>query len=295
MIESAARILLSTQNPDGGWGSKSGKRSQTEATSFAVLALIGLKSQAYESSIGRGIDWLVARQKKDGSWPVSATVDQSSWSSANAILTLSQIENQRDAALRGAEWLLRQEGRGSLPWHRRLILWALGVESEHVGWPWTDGSFSWIEPTSYSLIALKKLKSKLRSERVVERIRKGESVIYNRMCQDGGWNYGNSNALGGPLPPYPDITAVALIALQDHAATDANRSSLRSLAKMLDGVHSGLALSWSILCFSVYDIDVTASRKLLADRFVRTKFLGETKSIALSLLALSDGADVFRI
>ena len=26
------------------------------------------------------------------------------------------------------------------------------------GWPWTAGAFSWVEPTSYSLIALKKLK-----------------------------------------------------------------------------------------------------------------------------------------
>ena len=58
---------------------------------------------------------------------------------------------------------------------------------------------------------------------------RGEMLVYDRMCENGGWNYGNSKVLGEALWPYPDVTAVALIALQDRAASEANQKSLRAL------------------------------------------------------------------
>ena len=58
---------------------------------------------------------------------------------------------------------------------------------------------------------------------------------------------------------------------------------------------SGLGLSLATLCFSLYGHDVAAWRTLLARHYEQTGFLGETKTLALALLALGDGSRVFRI
>jgi hypothetical protein len=63
---------------------------------------------------------------------------------------------------------------------------------------------------------------------------------------------------------------------------------------MLEHVESGLTLAWATLCFSAYGEDV-ALRGRLVERYARTAFLGETKAVALALLAVTGGAEVFRV
>ncbi|MGH7831383.1 MAG: hypothetical protein ACREP8_14525 [Candidatus Binatia bacterium] len=196
--------------------------------------------------------------------------------------------------------MLGREGQ-RLGW-RASLFYRLAPEKQNVklnpdlkGWPWTAGSFSWVEPTAYALIALKKLKPYLGGTRVEERIQQGELLIFDRMCKGGGWNYGNSKVFGEDLWPYPDITALTLIALQDHQAAQANQLSLQSLGKMIMQTESGLSLSWSVLCFSLYGHDTSKWKKLLARNFKKTGFLGETKATALAVLALGKGAEIFRV
>jgi hypothetical protein len=144
-------------------------------------------------------------------------------------------------------------------------------------------------------MALKKLKQSLVGTNFEERIRQGEMLIYDRMCENGGWNYGNSKVLGEALWPYPDVTAVALIALQDRAASEANQTSLRALDNMLQEAASGTALGWGILCLKLYNREVREWKKLLVKNFERTRFLGETKAVALALLAFGNGASLFHV
>jgi hypothetical protein len=120
-------------------------------------------------------------------------------------------------------------------------------------------------------------------------------LIYDRMCENGGWNYGNSRVLGEALWPYPDVTAVALIALQDRAANEANRKSLLALQDMMREAASGIALGWGILCLKLYGEDVQRWERILLANFQKTRFLGETKAVALALLALGEGANLFRV
>ncbi|MGH7966803.1 MAG: hypothetical protein ACRERD_34080 [Candidatus Binatia bacterium] len=119
-------------------------------------------------------------------------------------------------------------------------------------------------------------------------------LLYDRMCKGGGWNYGNTTVLQEDLAPYPDTTAVALIALHDHSTAEANQRSLRALEIMLTEVQSGMTLSWSILCFALYGRDASELKKLLTKSYEQTGLLGETKIFALALLACADGAAVFR-
>ncbi len=300
MIEKGVEFLVSTQNPDGGWGAEKGKRSNTEATSFSVLGLSALRDKSLTDSIKQGLTWLINRQNPDGSWPLTAPLNDGSWTTALAVLSLAPFEAHRLRALRGARWLLRREGE-DIGW---LVSLLYRVAPERLpfqlnpdlkGWPWTSGTFSWVEPTAYALIALKNLRPYLQETRAEERIREGELMVYDRMCEGGGWNYGNSKVLGVDLWPYPDITALVLIALQDHQEAEANQLSLQALRKMLTQVESGFAFSWSIICFSLYGHDISRWRKRLARIYEERGFLGQTKTFALALLASGNGADLLRV
>jgi len=202
--------------------------------------------------------------------------------------------------IKAARWALRHEGSG-LGWVASLVI-ALSPQKnapqlniDLKGWPWTAGSFSWVEPTSYFLIALKKLKLHLRGTNAEDRIRQGELMIYDRMCEGGGWNYGNTKVLGESLWPYADLTALALIALQGNRYIEINRRSIETLQKIARETRSGFALSWATICFALYGYDVALWKGLLVESFEKTNFLGETKTVALSILALNDGARFFRL
>ena len=85
------------------------------------------------------------------------------------------------------------------------------------------------------------------------------------------------------------------MALQEYQDAEPNQRSLQALRHMLGHVGSGLGLSLATLCFPLYGHDVSAWRTLLTRTYEQTGFLGETKTLALALLALGDGSRVFRI
>jgi hypothetical protein len=258
------------------------------------------KDSALAGQIDQGLQWLLEQQYVDGSWPLMAELPGASWVTSLAIVALASFDQYRSQALRGAKWLLQQKGRTLGPRESQRYREApetmtVFLNPDLQGWAWTDNTFSWIEPTAYALLALKKLRSSLQNAAVRDRVHEGELLIYDRMCTGGGWNYGNKRVLGEDLPPYPDTTAVALIALQDHPENPANQLSLGALRNMLQHVQSGLTLSLATLCFSLYGQDVTEWKELLVKTYQQTEFLGETKSLALALLACGDGAAVFRV
>ena len=300
MIEAAIDFLLGAQNPDGGWGAVKGKRSNTESTSFALMALKCLEKEGFVGPMTAGLSWLLQHQKDDGSWPLSDASKQSSWTTPIAVLALLSFQDQRQHALKAAKWILTQEGRkpgriASVLVRLSLVEKMTELDPYLSGWPWTAGAFSWVEPTSYSVMALKKLKQSLVGTNCGERIRQGEMLIYDRMCEKGGWNYGNSRVLGETLWPYPDVTAIALVALQDRATSEANQTSLRALDAMLREAGSGTALGWGILCLTLYNQDVAEWKRILVKNFEKTRFLGETKAVALAVLGFGNGANLFRV
>ena len=117
------------------------------------------------------------------------------------------------------------------------------------------------------------------------------------VCADGGgWNYGNSKVFGDALWPYPDVTAVALIALQDHqSSVKLIRKVCRALRKMMQETDSGLALCWGTICLSIYGDETSGWKRQIEKRFQTTGFLGETKTLALALVASVDHVKAFRL
>jgi hypothetical protein len=300
VIKAAVNLLVSAQNPDGGWGWTKGHNSTTECSSLALLALASLNDDKQTVTIRRGLNWLTKRQKVDGSWPLSDSLTVGSWATPMAMLALDVWPEYKTQIVRAGKWVLTQQGNKpgflanlllTLSFKKKPVI----LNEELIGWPWMAGTFSWVEPTSYFLIALKRIRRQLVGTNVDERIRQGESMIYDRMCDGGGWNYGNSVVYGEKLWPYADITAIALIALQNRHDAIENRVSFAALQNAVKTANSGLALSWSAICYEIYGHDSANLRKLLISGFETTGFLGETKSLALYILALTGGAKYFRI
>ena len=147
MIEPAIDLLIDAQNPDGGWGSVKGKRSNTESTSFALMALKCLERDIFLRPKTAGLSWLLQHQKDDGSCSLSDASKQSSWTTPIAVLALLSFQGQREHALRAAKWILTQEGRKP-GWVTSLLVWLslvkkMGELDPYLsGWPWTARAFN---------------------------------------------------------------------------------------------------------------------------------------------------------
>lgn len=67
-VQKAIEHLEATQNPDGGWGQELGTPSVPSATGLAIAALIDHRP-ADCKAILRGLTYLLATQRHDGTWP----------------------------------------------------------------------------------------------------------------------------------------------------------------------------------------------------------------------------------
>jgi hypothetical protein len=69
-LQSSLNELLALQQPDGGWRQVPEMASDAYATGQALYVLFLAGFAAEQPQIKRGIDFLVANQKPDGSWPM---------------------------------------------------------------------------------------------------------------------------------------------------------------------------------------------------------------------------------
>jgi hypothetical protein len=152
-----------------------------------------------------------------------------------------------------------------------------------------------VEPTAWALLAVKQLIPHLPRDRAVERIRQAELMLADRMCVGGGWNYGNKRVMGVELPPYPDTTALALIALHDTPSPEVTGTSLQRLRELTAGRNSMLVLALSILALRLHGEDVASMRAALRDRLGSTNVSGDIRALALALLALDDDTPYFQV
>jgi hypothetical protein len=153
------------------------------------------------------------------------------------------------------------------------------------GWSWIDGTFSWVEPTCWALLALKAAAALFP---VVEtRINEGERLLIDRCCDAGGWNYGNSNMLGQALHPYVPTTALALMAMKErkgHACVERSLAFLK--AKRLTEP-SAMALGLTIIALRLYGEAVDDVKASLVAQWQRTGFLGNAHLMGLAAYSLA--------
>ncbi|MBM3787458.1 MAG: terpene cyclase/mutase family protein [Acidobacteria bacterium] len=235
--------LLAAQNDDGGWGYFAGKKSWLEPTVYSLLAL---HASTDDSRWNRGWNLVRSWQLPDGSWRANALTAEPHWSTALAI-TLHCVRQEFDQSFhKGVQWLLSTTGEESTALSRFVGLFVenhLGHDRKFAGWPWVPGTTAWIEPTSHSLVALKKAAPHVNSGELRRRIVLAEGMILRRRCADGGWNYGSREALGIHLPSYPETTGLALLGLQSCPEAELSQDIARAMS-LLGQTQSRLGRAW---------------------------------------------------
>jgi hypothetical protein len=246
--------LRQDRNSDGGWAYSAGKRSRLEPTCWALLALAAADARPVD--VERVRTW----PRHDG-WLVDvAGAPPNQAFNALAALTLLQDASTAPLARPVVSNLLSAKGE-------RYSNSNVSPEDATLqAWSWVEGTASWVEPTAWSLLLLKKLRSdgSLPREGTL-RIEAGEQLLLDRVCSVGGWNYGNRQVYGHDLWPYVPTTALALLALQDRRDLSSVKRSLEQMQKDLLTERSTLALALARVCLKVYAGDARRGNKGATD------------------------------
>jgi hypothetical protein len=277
---SLVEALLALRNQDGGWGYYTGKSSRIEPTCWAQLALARAAGSPVDITLLRG--W-----PREGDWLVDAKGAPINYA-FNALAALTLLQNPDGAAL-------ARQVAGRLVTVKGVQLeqaTALRQDNSLQAWPWIDQTFSWVEPTAYCLLLLKKMRLEARGAAMPaeadERIRVGERMLLDRACQTGGWNYGGSNVYGQELWAYVPTTALALLAMQDRRDDPIVAKSLQYLQKDAATERSAPALALSLICLRIFGVQNTSFEKELIPRLDLSRALGSTVALAMSLYALAE-------
>jgi len=222
---SVADAIEEARNPDGGFGPVAGADSEPETTAMVALA----------TGDERARTWVEAAQRPDGSVGDRAgDVFRDLTSLAALVLPAGAA---REHALDHLE-AARATKTGEDP--------NVPHDPSARGWPWTTGTFGWVEPTSWAVLALRSLRP---GSGVIA---DGLALLADRECDGGGWNYGNAEAFGQSLVPFGQTTAMALLALHD-AAPGLEQRGLAALRRLAEEERDGtLTLALATVAFRVY-------------------------------------------
>ncbi len=221
--------------------SSGGLLESTPLTSFIVMCLAAT-NRANHAVVRRGVEFLLAGVRPDGSWPLGTNL--SIWNTTLAASALTAAgEDPRDLSC--WDWLLglqlrTQDARGA----------------EIGGWAWTDlpGGVPNSDDTASVLVALRAtFEAGIQSEQIAGAALAGVRFLLALQNADGGWPlFGRGR---GTLPfdaSGPDMTAHALRALHAWRATvvaaetrgDEERAELdRLIARALEAGVRYLALA----------------------------------------------------
>lgn len=285
-------LLLSRQNPDGGWGYVARVGSGVEATCWALMALHSAADGTGGETALRGLRWLCQAQLPDGSWPAYTGQSTGCWTTSLACLALHVRAQSPAAVARGLAWLVEAwPSEGSFWWRLKTRLpgnsAVVRQDSSLRGWSWTRGAASWVEPTSCALLLLHRVADKLRPAAADKRVRMAEAMLYDRMCPAGGWNSGNPRVYGVAGEPRVGPTAWALLALQHHGADARSQSSLDWLQDAYGEIRGPASLSLAHMGLQAYGRPVPPLDPALWDLYERNQFLGNLVAFCSAAIALS--------
>ncbi|HOY67154.1 MAG TPA: terpene cyclase/mutase family protein [Candidatus Ozemobacteraceae bacterium] len=247
--------LLALRRPEGGFPYFENGPASVEPTIHAVLA--GLSGTVDPTELVASLDWLATVVKSDGSVTGSpAAPVEGAWLTAPYALVMTKAGRTAQAAAalafleRFASITVQNTNQSEL-------------DGSLVGWPWTDGAFSWVEPTAWGVLAFEAA-GKRDAPRAVE----GRSLLLDRQIPSGGWNYGSKKSFGKELIPFPDTTAYALMALAGHVPAETLQNSIGFLERDAEAQESPYSLALSLLALDLCESGaISHIRSRLAERF----------------------------
>lgn len=243
-----------------------GRDPSTEATAWCAVALRNNQAVAAKAT-----KFLLDSQNKDGGWSSEPGCGKSDWCTGPALMALRAIASQHsdrkvsECIRRGLDHLADSRTEFYSPMSRMLIGAVQGPEKLKYAraWPWTPECFHWVEPTSYSLYALK-IPQLPKAKDFAQIAMYANKFLLDNSCADGGWNHGSHYSLGFNLPPYIVTTCEALVALQDLPGAKEVRRALDFINRSSEASDAGqgntaLALSWLALARHCYGLDIQPS------------------------------------
>jgi uncharacterized protein (DUF362 family) len=282
--------LAQQSHADGGWGYAPGRAPQLEPTCLALLAL-ALERDRFPSPIEGGLDFLQRNRAADASYRLAAGREEAVWPTALVLFTQAALGIAADAFRATALRLLAIRGETVKDPDAGN---AQDINIQLIGWPWGEGNFSWVEPTAWAVLALRRT-----GFGEHPRVREGEQLLLDRAFDEGGINYGNRRIFGRITEPVPGPTSLMLLALQgrQHPRID---SAVAYLEKQAPAGGDLEHLCWAKLALHSHghqaawlDDRIVAARQARAEtRFMAAAVVRE----ALAALALScDQANPFKL
>jgi hypothetical protein len=267
--------LLRRALSDGGFSGRPDGHFQTDSTAWGILAFRACGGS--EELLERFRAVLTREQLADGRICVRKDSPESYWPTPLAMLAWQDSQAHQSAQQRAARFLLQTTG---LHFPR-----ASDSPSAHdtllKGWPWVDGTHSWVEPTALCIMALRGA-----GYGNHERVREAVRMLLDRQLPHGGWNYGNTIMFGKELHPMPESTGAVLAGLAGMVERDTVLPSLRFLQAEVTRLHTPISLGWSLLGLAAWNLLPTNAKILVERCLANQERYGEYETSALCLLFL---------
>jgi uncharacterized protein (DUF362 family) len=203
------RALADQACPQGGWGYAPGQPPHLEPTCLALLAL-SVQSQRFAAALDAGRAWLRTCAAGDGSYRLERGRPEAVWATALVLFVQATLGGDEGEQTRTAGAMLALRGREADAGDGAEVN---DIDPTLIGWPWAEGNFSWVEPTAWACLALRRA-----GQGEHPRVREGQKMLLDRALEEGGCNYGNRRIFGVALEPIPGPTALMLLALQGRGA-----------------------------------------------------------------------------
>ncbi|NLI81258.1 MAG: terpene cyclase/mutase family protein [Deltaproteobacteria bacterium] len=269
--------LIGRSLPEGGFASYEGGEYRPAASAWAALAL--RFHHARGDLVEKARSRLVEDQQRDGRVSVSSSHPSAYWPTAVAVLAWQGgALAHREAQERAVRFLLETSG---LHWKNRSSEY-IGHDTSIRGWPWVEGTHSWVEPTALAVMALAVV-----GRRDHERVREGLHMLQDRQLPSGGWNYGNTVTFGQELLPMVDATGMALTALAERTPRETVERSLQYLRRETRRLRTPLSLGWGLLGLKAWNEEPPESMDWIRETLEKQQTAGPFETSLLSLLLLT--------
>jgi hypothetical protein len=226
----------------GGLAQFPGGAYSTDATAWAALALAVTHGDI--ECLRGARDRLCRDQQPDGRFALNGLFSQSLWVTPLAILALGRDTAYKVQRDRAAEFLLTISGEHS----PRTVDSLVSHDTALRGWPWIDKTHSWIDPTSFAILALTSC-----GHTSHPRLAEATRMLLDRQLPSGGWNAGVKHVLGVEQRPLPENTATALCALANRSNQEDVSKSIAYLETQLRDIRTPWTLGWGLMALSSWN------------------------------------------
>ncbi len=274
-IDLCMRMIQERNLPGGGFAEHPGGSYRPDSTAWAILALAKQNPQSplIDSARAR----LRASQSQDGRLSFAGAAGVF-WPTSLAVLAWHGPEQYRQAQSRAVAFLLETTGVHRKKDNNSPIAHDTSIK----GWPWTEGTHSFVEPTGLALIGLD-----IVGYSSHPRFQEGLKMLIDRQLPRGGWNYGNTLVYGKELLPFAYTTGMALTALSGHAPREKIDKSILFLKAQLEQCRTPLSLCWALFGLGAWNEFPPEAHAWVCETLKQKEKYGSYSTSLLSLLLLA--------